>query len=146
MAAGSSSMHDDVPVSRVKRTALTGGALLIAAWFVLGWVQARDAGRADALLSASSSHSSTQAAEIRSLLNSAQTLNPDRTIDLFRARLDLHQHEYANAIRILAGVTHSEPLDVFAWSQLGFTAGAARQFPVAERALRHVKQLVPPIN
>ncbi len=125
------------------RLILVIGSLIVAAWFGLGWVQARDSGRADALLSSASSPSPTRAAEIRSLLSSAGTLNPDRTIDLFRARLELDRHNYRAAIRLLEAVTRSEPENVFAWSQLGYTAGTAGQLRVAALAARHVAELDP---
>lgn len=128
---------------RMARIGLVGLALLIGAWFALGWVQARDTGRADALLLASSSPSRAQAAQIRSLLASAGSLNPDRTVDLLRARLAVDENNYPAAVRILEAVTRSEPENVFAWSQLGYTAGAVRQFSVAEAAARHVAQLDP---
>lgn len=118
-------------------------ALFVGAWFGLGWVQARDSGRADALLSANSSPSPSQAGRIRSLLSSAGTLNPDRTIDLLRARLALDSHDYSTAIRLLQAVTRAEPENVFAWSQLGFTAGTAGQLRLAGRAAHHVALLDP---
>jgi hypothetical protein len=129
----------------VLRIAVVCLAVVIGAWFVLGWVQARDTGRADALLSATSSPRAAEAAQIGSLLSSAGTLNPDRTVDLLRARLALYRHDYARAIRILEGVTRSEPQNVLAWAQLGFTEGAAGMIALARRAGKHVVQLAPPI-
>lgn len=145
MVATARLIHDDVWVSGVVRIGLVGLALVVGAWFALGWVQARDAGRADALLSATSSPSAGRAAEIRSLLSSAGTLNPDRTVDLSRARLALDHHDYATAIRILEGVTRAEPQNALAWVQLGFTAGAAGQISRAQHAARQVGRLVPPV-
>jgi Flp pilus assembly protein TadD len=118
-------------------------ALIVSAWFGLGWVQARDTGQADALLSSTSSPSAAQAGRIRSLLSSAATLNPDRTVDLLRARLDLNRRDYAPAIALLEAVTRSEPENVFAWSQLGYTAGTAGRLQLAARAAHHVAVLDP---
>ena len=121
-------------------------ALAVSAWFALGWVQARDTGRADALVSGSTRLSAARATQARSLLDSAGTLNPDRTVDLVRAHLAFDQHHYETAIRILESVTRSEPQNVFAWSQLGYTAGAGGRLSVARLAGRHVAQLVPKIR
>jgi lipopolysaccharide biosynthesis regulator YciM len=144
--AATGAIHDDVSVSRVLRIGLAGLALVLCAWFALGWVQARDAGRADALLSASSSLSQARAAQIRSLLSSAGTLNPDRTVDLLRARLAQQQHRYGAAVRILESVTRAEPQNVLAWSQLGFTAGGAGHIYLSEHAAQEVGRLVPRIS
>jgi hypothetical protein len=136
-------MHDDVAVTRALRVAAVGLALVAGAWFVLGWVQARDAGRAAALLSATSSPTAARAAEIRSLLSSAGTLNPDRAVDLLRARLAFDRHDDPAAIKITEGVTRSEPQNAVAWGQLGLIAGAAGRIGLAQQAGHHVAALVP---
>lgn len=121
-------------------------ALIVSAWFGLGWVQARDGGRADALVLSSNHLTAAQAARARSWLSTAGTLNPDRQVDLDRAHLAFDLRDYPTAIRILQAVTRSEPQNVFAWSQLLYTAGAARQFRVADVAARQVARLVPKIR
>lgn len=121
-------------------------ALIIGAWFALGWVQARDEGQAAALLSATSSPSATQAARIRSLLGSAATLNPDRTVDLSRAQLASDLHDHSASIGILERVTRSEPQNALAWTQLGFSAGAAGEVALARQAATQVARLVPPVR
>lgn len=121
-------------------------ALIVSAWFGLGWVQARNTVRAGTLVLSSTHLTPAQAARARSWLSSAGTLNPDRQVDLDRAHLAFDVHDYRPAIRILKGVTGSEPQNVFAWSQLLYTAGAANQLGVARVAARHVAQLVPKIT
>jgi hypothetical protein len=121
-------------------------ALVVSAWFGLGWLQARDVGRANALLLNANRLTSGQAAQVRSWLGTAATLNPDQQVELTRARLAADQHNYASAIGMLEAVTRSEPQNVFAWSQLLYTAGAAHQLAVARMAGTHVAQLVPKIR
>jgi hypothetical protein len=124
------------------RVGLAVGALVVSAWFGLGWVQARDTGRANALLAPGHRLSPAQAARASGWLRSAGTLNPDRQVDLLRARLAFNQGHAPAAVRIIESVTRSEPLNVFAWVQLGFTAGAAHQLGVGELATNRVAQLV----
>jgi predicted Zn-dependent protease len=131
---------------KLVRLGLTVGALVVSAWFALGWVQARDGGRANSLVLNANRVSPAQAAQVRSWLSSAGTLNPDRQVELTRAHLDFEVHDYGSAIRILQAVTRAEPQNVFAWSQLLYTAGSANRLGVAGVAARHVAQLVPKIK
>lgn len=128
------------------RIGLASVALIVSAWFGLGWVQARDGGRADALVLSSNRLTPAQAARARSWLGSAGTLNPDRQVDLDRAHLAFDVRDYPAAIRILEAVTRAEPQNVLAWVQLGLTAGAAGQIAVASVAGKHVAELVPKIR
>lgn len=128
------------------RVALAVGALAVSAWFGLGWVQARDTGRASALVAPGNHLSPSRAAQVRAWLHSAGTLNPDHQVDLLRARLDFDQGEFPAAVRILESVTRSEPLNVFAWVQLGFTAGAAHRPAEAQLAVGRAAQLVAKLN
>jgi Flp pilus assembly protein TadD len=128
------------------RFTVAAAALAVSTWFALGCVQARDTGRAGSLVAGSARLSAARAAEVRSLLDSAGTLNPDRQVDLVRAHLAFDEHDYGTAIAILESVTRSEPQNVFAWSQLGYTAGAGGRLSVARLAGRHVAQLVPKIR
>jgi hypothetical protein len=139
-------IYDHVPMPRSLRIGLAAAALIVSAWFGLGWVQARGTSRAEALVLSSNHLSPGQAARARSWLGSATALNPDRQVNLDRAHLAFDVHDYGSAIRILQGVTGSEPENVFAWSQLLYTAGAANQLGVADVAAKHVAQLVPKIR
>jgi hypothetical protein len=127
---------------RLVRVGLAAGALLVSAWFGLGWVQARDTGRASALVASGNRLSPGRAGQVRAWLRSAGTLNPDRQVDLLRARLAFDQGAYLAATRIVQSVTRSEPLNVFAWVQLGFTAGAAHQPHLAQLAVTRAAHLV----
>lgn len=139
-------MDHDVSMSPPVRILLTLVALLASAWFGLGWVQARDTSRAQALLASVSTPSHHQATEIRSLLHSAGQLNPDRTVSLLRASLAEAQGHLPTALRLIKQVTRAEPNNVFAWDQLGFAAGAAKQVGLAKRAGAQVGRLAPPVR
>jgi hypothetical protein len=133
-------------MQRILVLGLAGLALLASAWFGLAWVQARDTARADALLSGSGQLSPAAQARVRSLLDSAGTLNPDRTVDLLRAQLATDQHQYAAAVRILDLITRSEPQNVLAWEQLAIVAGLTHNLHLIHVSGEHISQLVPPIG
>ncbi len=129
----------------VKRTflqvTLAFVALAVAAWFALGWVQDRDTARAQVIAS-SGRLTPSQIQSAQSLLDSAATLNPDRTVDETRAQLASDQHEYRRAISILESITHAEPLNLSAWVALSVAAGRARRVGQAEAAFRHIHVLL----
>jgi hypothetical protein len=133
-------------MQRILVLGLAGLALLVSAWFALAWVQARDTARADALLSGSGQLSPAALTRARSLLDSAGTLNPDRTVDLLRARLAADQHHYAAAVRILESITRSEPQNVLAWEQLAVIAGLTHNLHLVHVSGEHISQLVPRIG
>jgi predicted Zn-dependent protease len=128
------------------RIGLAVAALAVSAWFGLSWVQARDTGTADAIAFGSSKLSAPRAARVRSLVDSAATLNPDRTVDLIRAQLALDVHDAPGAIRILEAVTQAEPQNAIAWEQLAYTEGAAGHLRLAEQAGHRLSQLVPKVR
>jgi Flp pilus assembly protein TadD len=133
-------MGDDVPVRSALRLGISIGAAIVAAWFVLGWVQARDAGRAQALIS-SQPLSRQSARQASSLLDSAAELNPDRNIDILRAQLADERHNSALAVRIMEGVTRAEPMNIEAWRELGVVATHNHQPNLAQTAFVHVLHL-----
>ncbi len=118
------------------RIALALVAVLIAAWFGLGWYQAKNTGKAGALVAGAHRLTARQAEDARSTLDSAATLNPDRAVDVLRGELAVDQGNYPGAIRILRSVTASEPLNLTAWIELGIAAaksGNSRLLAVAGR-------------
>lgn len=121
------------------------GAAIVAAWFAVGWVQAHDLGRAEALVSASRL-SPGQARDAASLLNTAADLNPDRTVDITRAQLAAQQHDPARAVTILQAVTRAEPENLDAWRELSITAAALppspRRTQLAENAFKQELRLL----
>jgi predicted Zn-dependent protease len=116
-------------------------ALLAAAWFVLGAVQARDIDHATAAISAHPHPSARQAAQVTAWLDTASVLNPDRTVDLLRGQLDLARGRQAQAQRLMKAVTRAEPQNLNAWVALG---RASSDNPRLFRAaLARVRKLVP---
>jgi cytochrome c-type biogenesis protein CcmH/NrfG len=122
-------------------------ALIVSAWFGLGFYQARETGKASALIGGGAARlSQPQVRTANAELSSAGTLNPDRMPELLRGELAADQHHYAAAIRILQGVTAHEPLNVTAWAQLGLAAARAGNRQVLAVAGRHVAVLIPPVK
>jgi hypothetical protein len=138
-------MGDDVPVRLILRWAVFTGAAIVAAWFVLSWVQARDLGRAQVLVSGGRV-SAGQARQASSLLATAGDLNPDRAVDITRAQLAEKQHRPALAVRILESVVQAEPLNLDAWRELSIAAAGLPNSPLrtrlAETAFRKELSLV----
>lgn len=134
-------------VARSARYGLAVLALLVSAWFGLGFYQAQKTGQATALIGGGTTHLTPhQVQTARAELSSAGTLNPDRTPDLLRGELAADQHQYAAAIRILQTVTAREPLNLTAWAQLGFAAARGGNRQVLAVAGRNVALLIPPVK
>lgn len=110
---------------RFARITAVLAALIVTAWFVVGYRQAHDLGAAEKVVSASPHVSPSTAAHVRSLLSSAAFLNPDTQVDVLRGRLALLQHDHASALHTLEGVVREEPLNLTAWVA---TAQAALNF------------------
>lgn len=121
-------------------------ALLVAAWFGLGFYQAQQTGRASALIGGGNRLSPRQAQQARSTLDAAGTLNPDRAVDVLRGQLATDQGNYPRAIRILTAVTAREPLNLTAWAQLGVAAVKAGDRQVLVVAGRHIAELIPRVK
>jgi hypothetical protein len=119
---------------------MVAGAAIVAAWFGLGWVQARDLGRAETLLAAGKV-SASQARTVSSLLDTAGTLNPDRTVDITRAQLADTVNNPGLGVRIMEPVTQAEPLNLQAWRELGVVATDNHQRGLAQTAFTHVLRL-----
>jgi predicted Zn-dependent protease len=101
-------------VSRAARIGLGAIAVLATAWFALGIHQTDDLSAATAI--ASSAHpSAAAAARADRLLDSAATLNPDRTVQITRAQLALARGRARRARAILGGVVRDEPQNLDAW-------------------------------
>ncbi len=138
-------MGDDVPVRLILRWAGFTGAAIVAAWFALSWTQARDLGRAQALISGTRL-SPGQAKQASALLGTAGDLNPDRTVEITRAQLAEKQHRPRLAVRILEHVVQAEPLNLTAWRELSIAAAglpnSQLRTRLAETAFRKELSLV----
>jgi Flp pilus assembly protein TadD len=139
-------MGDDPRVGRSARYLLAVLALVVSAWFGLGWYQARQTGKASALVGGGSRLTPRQAQEARSTLDSAGTLNPDRAVDVLRGEQAIDQHLYAGAIRVLSGVTAREPLNLTAWAELGIAAAKTGDRALLAAAGRHIVILIPRVK
>ena len=109
-------------MSTPARAALAALAVVVCAWFALGFVQARDTGRATSLITSADTLGAGDAARARSLLSSAGTRTPDQTVDILRGVLQVRTQQFAAAQRTLLAVTRREPMNLDAWVQLAFAA------------------------
>lgn len=132
-------------VREILRLTLLTGAVIVAAWFGLDWIQTRDIGRAQTLVGARKL-TVAQAHQAASLLDAAGTLNPDRTVDITRAELYENRHDPTRAVGILERVTRDEPLNLEAWRELSIAAAGLPPSPyrtrLAEGAYRRELSLV----
>jgi Tfp pilus assembly protein PilF len=108
-----------MPIARISLLAL---AVCACAWFGLGVVQSHATDAATSIVAGSGRLSPAQAARARSQLDTAATLNPDRSIDLLRARLAVREGRSAAAITILRRTVAAEPMNLSAWLALAQTA------------------------
>jgi predicted Zn-dependent protease len=124
---------------RIARVLIAGLGVVACAWFVLGIGQAHDIDHVTSTvggLTGQQRLTAQQAAHADSVLDSATTLNPDRTVDLLRARVALLRGDRATAKRILLGVVAAEPRNIDAWYGLATSAsdGATVQHAIARIA------------
>jgi hypothetical protein len=133
-------MRDHPPV-RLPRAALFAVSVLVCAWFVIGGLQAHAIVRATSLVAPGTAASRVKLAQATRELDPAAFLNPDREIDVLRARIAIAEGNAPRARRILNAVTRAEPLNLEAWIWLG---GASLADPPSARiAARHIARLDP---
>jgi predicted Zn-dependent protease len=134
--------HVGLSAARILTVAI---ALAACAWFALGVRQGHDANQATQALAGAGRLAPTQSARLSRLLDHAATLNPDRGVDVLRARLQNHSGEDAAAVRTLEAVVHSEPRDIDAWQLMALVAGRVDP-PLSRAALARVRVLAPPVR
>jgi hypothetical protein len=129
----------------VVRAALVLAGVIVCAWFLLGAVQTRDQNQATDLIDSLSTPTPALTARILNMLDTAQTMNPDRNVDLLRAQALTRSGRPSAGLRVAERVVAAEPLNIDAWTVLGFAARPAHpvQFRLAERKLR---ELAPPVS
>jgi predicted Zn-dependent protease len=126
------------------RVAILAVAVLLAAWFGLGVRQARDVAQATAIVSGSTPLTAAQARHASDLLHAAAFLNPDRQVDVLRARVDLGRGNEPGARAILKRVVSQERSYLEAWIWLArASVGDLRDFYAA--AYR-IQQLLGPVR
>lgn len=134
-------MGDDLGMALV-RIPLLLLAACACAWFALGAVQSHDISRASSIVAGTGPLTPARAAQARSLLSPAATLNPDRNIDLLRAQLAVREGRRPAAIVILRRTAADEPLNLNAWLALAQAAlGHDRRLLAV--AVAHLAQLDP---
>ena len=118
-------------------------AIVAVAWFAIAARQAHDTARATAIVS-SSVVTPAEGREASRLLDAAAFLNPDREVDVLRARVDLARGDESGARAILNRVVSQESSYLEAWIWLArASVGNLRDFYAA--AYR-IQQLMPPIR
>jgi predicted Zn-dependent protease len=126
---------------RIARVLIACLGVVACAWFALGIRQAHDTDRVTTIvggLTGQQRLTAQQAARADSLLDSAATLNPTRTVDLLRARVALLRGHRPTARQILLGVVKSEPNNIDAWYGL---ATSASDGATVQHALARIAQL-----
>jgi predicted Zn-dependent protease len=138
---GPGTIRDDGTMQLAARLIGLLGAIVVSAWFALGIHQAHEVAHATNVIQASRTLTATQARAIDSGLDSARTLDPDREVDILRARASIKAAQPRLAQGILERVVHAEPSNLEGWIWL---AGAALgNPPVAHRALAQIDKLDP---
>ena len=113
------------------------GAVLVAAWFALGVVQATGTSAAQDALDRRDDASGA--------LDRAAVLNPDQTVDVLRAQQAANAGDLPQAQRILERVVDAHPDDLEAWFRLAL-ATREREPAVAQRAAAAARRLSPPVG
>jgi hypothetical protein len=130
--------------SLVARVALLVVAVIACAWFGLGAFQVHAQSRAASLLPRDANVSPALARVIAHELDRAGALNPDRSVDLLRAQLDLHSGNRAGAERVIKQVARDEPEYVDAWFLLQIVA-FPRDPQTVQLANARTRELDPPV-
>jgi predicted Zn-dependent protease len=125
------------------RAMLVASAVVVCAWFALGVRQAIDLTQATALLSNGNRIAPRAAAQVRSRLDAARLLNPDRNVEILRAQLYDELGERRRASGLMREVVAAEPLNVQAW---GWLAKSAVDPHTLGLALKKITELIPPIH
>ena len=126
---------------RIVRALLVLTSLAACAWFAVGIRQAHDVDRVTTVVSGLQGQKRltvAQADRADSLLDSAAVLNPDRTVQVLRARVALLSGHRSLAKQILLLVVAAEPDNIDAWYGL---ATSASDSATVNRALAQIARL-----
>jgi hypothetical protein len=130
-------------VRRAATALAIAGALVVAAWCALGVSQATGAQAARDRVGDLRPPTAAAAARTADLLDRAGRLNPDRGIDVLRARLALQRGDAAAATRIALGVARAEPANLEAWGLIALV-NERRDPALAARARAELRRRSPP--
>jgi predicted Zn-dependent protease len=127
------------------RAVLLAIALAACVWFALGARAAHDQDAATNVLNARSTLSGPEAKKALSLIDDARTLNPDQSLNILRAQVELHSGHPHLAVAIAKAVVAKEPLNADGWFVLELLS---RQVdPALNRlAQARLRQLVAPVT
>jgi Flp pilus assembly protein TadD len=128
---------------RVVRIAGLVFALAACAWYALGVRQARDTGRAAAIVSVATPLTAEQVSKASSLISAAKVLNPDSTPDVLQAQLERDQGQFAQARATLERVVAREPDNAVAWLWLAKSSPGMPKTAIG--ALLQIRRLVPAV-
>jgi predicted Zn-dependent protease len=131
-----------MPLARISLLVL---AVCACGWFGLGAVQSHATDAATSIVSGTGELTPAQAGRARSLLRTAGTLNPDRSIDLLRAQLAVREGRPSTAIGILRQTVAAEPMNLLAWLALAHTALGNDQAAV-QMTIPHLAALDPKLR
>jgi predicted Zn-dependent protease len=137
-------MGDDAGVIAI-RAALLTVALAACAWFALGVRAAHDQDAATNLLNQHISLTAAQANEALSQISNAGVLNPDETLNILRAQVELHSGHPARAVAVAEEVVRSEPRNAEGWFILALVS-RGKYAATGRLAHAHLRQLVPPVT
>jgi predicted Zn-dependent protease len=125
----------------ILRFAALAGAVAVCAWFAIGIRQAHDVASATQTIESSRPLTQSQLHAMDARLDAAATLNPDRTVDILRARALIKAGRARAAERILERVTREEPMNLEGWVWLA--GSALGDPPVARVAIGAIDRLDP---
>ena len=115
----------------VARIAAAAVALVVGAFFALGIVQSHNLSAAQSVVDNARNVTPALAARARSDLDTAATLNPDRTVAMTRGQLDLRIGDIAAARVVFNHLVAAEPKNVAAWLGLSESLYGTSQLVVA---------------
>jgi hypothetical protein len=125
------------------RGALLAISVLVAAWFGIGVLQARDTAHATQNLSSGGRLSQARAHQTASELRDAGFLNPDRQVEILRGQLYLNQGNEPAARSLLIRLVKAEPDNLNAWIWLA--RASVHDLKWFYSAAFRIRQLVPPV-
>ena len=126
------------------RLSLAAVSLVVCAWFATGVRATHDRSEVTALVGAHSSLSAAQARTAKAKLADAAFLNPDQSIDLLRAQIEVRTGDAAGGLRIGEAIVRREPANYQAWffdEEVGMHIAP----PIGRLARAHLRVLAPPV-
>ena len=125
------------------RVSLIVAALAACAWFALGIRSSHDADKVGSLVGQASSISPAQARADYRMIDDAEVLNPDQSLELLRSEVALHSGQHSYALAVAKRIVAREPSNPNGWLALEVVSD---KFAPALNRLAQLKlaQLVPP--